>query len=161
MTLQLPIFPLEYLQTSPAKRFLSLRNSPGLLNPAYIDGIFQELKPIKPENLMGEWDGFILSTGHPLETELEELNWFGNTFDSNDDIAPLIVSVNGERVPFKEWGSASLFEVKYRGVVSAALIYDERPIVVHYRMVRSNLVAGVMESKLFGKDNRVYFYLKK
>ncbi|KAJ5719315.1 hypothetical protein N7493_007770 [Penicillium malachiteum] len=161
MTLQLPIFPLEYLQTSPTKRFLSLRNSPGLLNPAYIDEIFQELRPIKPENLMGEWDGFILPTGHPFETELEELNWLGNTFDSTDDIAPLIVPVKGERVPFEEWGSASLCEVKYQGAVSATMIYDERPIMVHYKMVRSNIVAGVIESKLFGKDKRVYIYLKK
>ncbi|KAJ5279579.1 hypothetical protein N7478_004951 [Penicillium angulare] len=108
MTLQLPIFPLEYFQTSPTKRFLSLKNSPGVLNPAYIDEIFQELKPIKPDNLMGEWDGYILSTGHPFENELEELNWFGNTFDSKDDVAPLIVAKNGDRVRFEDWGLASV-----------------------------------------------------
>ena len=111
MTLQFPIFPLEYFQASPAKRFLSLKNSPGILNPAYIDEIFQELRPIKPDNLMGEWDGFILSTGHPFEHELEELNWFGNTFDCTDDVAPLIVAKNGERVQFDEWGSASVSSI--------------------------------------------------
>ncbi|KAJ5656244.1 hypothetical protein N7507_008194 [Penicillium longicatenatum] len=145
MTLQLPIFPWNYFQTSPAKQFLSLMNSPGILNPKYIDQIFQELKPIKPDNLMGEWDGFILSTGHP----------FGN------DVAPLTVAKNGNRVRFQNWGGASLCEIKYQGIVSAALIYDERPMMVHYRAVRSNVVAGVMESKRFGQAGKVYFYLRK
>ena len=53
-----------------------------------------------------------------------------------------------------------LREVKYGGIVSAALVYDERPMIVYYRAVRSNVVAGVVESKLFGKA-KMYFYLKK
>ncbi|KAJ5802834.1 uncharacterized protein N7503_005284 [Penicillium pulvis] len=161
MTLQFPIFPRDYFQPSPAKQFLSLKNSPGILNPAYIDQIFQELKPIKPDNLMGEWDGYILSTGHPFESELEELNWFGNTFDSKDDVAPLMVAKHGDRVRFEDWGGASLCEMKYQGIVSAALIYDERPTMVYYRAVRSNMVAGIMESKRFGQAGKVYFYLTK
>lgn len=179
MTLQFPIFPRDYFQASPAKRFLALKNSPGILNPAYIDQIFQGLKPTKPDNLMGEWDGFILSTGHPFESELEKLNWFGNTFDSKDDVAPLIVAKNGDRVRFEDWGGASvslsldmahlekperltpetlqLYEIADQGIVSAALIYDERPMMVYYRAVRSNMVAGIMESKIFGQTGKLYF----
>lgn len=51
--------------------------------------------------------------------------------------------------------------MKYQGVVSAALVYDERPVIVYYRTVRSNLVAGVMESKSFGQAGKFYFYLTK
>lgn len=43
----------------------------------------------------------------PFESELEELNWFGNTFDSKDNVAPLIVK-NGDRVRFDDWGGASV-----------------------------------------------------
>ncbi|KAJ5653874.1 hypothetical protein N7490_000877 [Penicillium lividum] len=159
MTLQLPFLPWKYFKPNPAKRFLSMTDSPGVLNPAKIDQIFQDLKPIKPDNLIGEWDGFILPTGHPFEDDLEDLNWFGNTFDSMDDVAPLMVAKNGERVRFEEWGGASLCEIKYYGVVSAALIYDERPVKVHYRAVRSDMVACIMESKRF--EEKVYFYLTK
>ncbi|KAJ6102732.1 hypothetical protein N7486_005159 [Penicillium sp. IBT 16267x] len=102
-----------------------------------------------------------LSTGHPFGSELEELNWFGNTFDSKDNVAPLIVAKNGDRLRFDEWGGASLREIKYQGIVSAALIYDEHPMIVHYRAVRSNMVAGIMESKRFGLAGKVYFYLTK
>ncbi|CAI7654226.1 unnamed protein product [Penicillium pancosmium] len=164
MDLHFPIVPsfrVERFQPSPAKRFIALTQRPGSLGPAYIDNIFRGLKSVHPDQLMGEWDGFILSTSHPFEKDLEELNWFGNTFDSTEDVAPLIVARNGERVRFEDWGSASLREVKYQGVVSASLVYDERPIIVYYRAVRSNMIAGVMESKSFGKAGKFYFYLMK
>ena len=51
--------------------------------------------------------------------------------------------------------------MKYQGVVSASLVYDERPVIVHYRTVRSNMIAGVMESKNFGEAGNFYFYLTK
>ncbi|KAJ5690093.1 hypothetical protein N7462_004485 [Penicillium macrosclerotiorum] len=160
MTLQFPvIIPFGYFQPSPAKRFVSLIQAPGVSGSTNIDDVFGELKPIQPDQLIGEWDGFVLSEGHPFETELDELNWAGNTFDSTEDVAPLIISKNGERVRFEDWGKASLREMKYRGVVSAALVYDERPVIVYYRTVQANLVAGVMESKNWGQ--KFYFYLKK
>lgn len=108
MTLQFPIIPFDCFQPSPAKRFQSLLKTSGLLNPAHIDNIFRELKSVTPDQLMGEWDGFILPTDHPFESELEELNWFGNTFDSTEDVSPLIVAENGERVEYEEWGRASV-----------------------------------------------------
>jgi hypothetical protein len=54
-----------------------------------------------------------------------------------------------------------LREVKYQGVVSASLVYDERPVIVYYRAVRPNMVAGVMENKSFGRAGKFYFYLTK
>jgi hypothetical protein len=109
MDLHFPIVPsFDRFQPSPAKRFVALTQRPGFLGPAYIDNIFRGLKPVHPDQLMGEWDGFVLSTGHPFEKELDELNWFGNTFDSTEDVAPLIVARNGERIRFEDWGSASV-----------------------------------------------------
>lgn len=111
MDLHFPIVPsfrVDRFQPSPAKRFIASTQRPGSLGPAYIDNIFRGLKPVHPDQLMGEWDGFILSTSHPFEKDLEELNWFGNTFDSTEDVAPFIVARNGERVRFEDWGSASV-----------------------------------------------------
>ncbi|OQD86546.1 hypothetical protein PENANT_c007G00644 [Penicillium antarcticum] len=147
MTIQFPIISFDYFQPSPAKKFIRLTKHAGVLGGQV--RIFDELKPVHPDELIGEWDGYILTTGHPFEDELETLNWFGNTFDSTDDVAPLIVARNGER----------LREIKYHGVVSAALVYDERPTIVYYRAVKHNMVAGCMESKQF--KGRVYFYLTR
>ena len=56
---------------------------------------------------------------------------------------------------------AQIREVRYKNVVSAALVYDERPIMVYYRAVKSNVIAGVMEDKTFGPAGNFYFYLQK
>ncbi|KAJ5782430.1 hypothetical protein N7457_004204 [Penicillium paradoxum] len=127
--------PFDYFQPSPARQFLSLTKK-SRVTGGQINTAFQRLKPLQPDDLIGEWDGYILTTGHPFEEKLDDLNWFGNTFYSFDDVTPLIVARNGERVPFEDWGRASLREIKYDGVVSAALVYDERPIMVHYRAVK-------------------------
>lgn len=108
LTLQFPIVPFDCFQPSPAKRFLSLTKSPGALSPTYIDNIFRELKSLPPDQILGDWDGFILPTGHSFESDLEELNWFGSTFNSTEDVAPLTVAKNGERVEFEDWGRASV-----------------------------------------------------
>lgn len=57
--------------------------------------------------------------------------------------------------------TTQVHEIKYQGTVSAALIYDDHPVIVYYRAVRPNLVAGVMESKKFGRSGKFYFYLKR
>lgn len=113
MDLHFPIVPsFDRFQPSPAKRFIALTKRPGYIGPALIDNTFRSLKPVHPDQLMGEWDGFVLSTSHPFGQELEELNWFGNTFDSTEDVAPLMVAKNGERVRFYDWGKASVSEIE-------------------------------------------------
>lgn len=108
MTIHFPIFSFELLQSNTTTKFLSLVEGSSELNSAIIDDAFRELKPVKPDQLIGEWDGYILSTDHPFEKVLEELNWFGNTFDSIEDVVPIIVARNGNRVYFEDWGHASV-----------------------------------------------------
>lgn len=45
----------------------------------------------------------------------------------------------------------------YRGVLSATMIYDDRPVFDHFRYVNDQVLAGVME----GKAVEDYFYLKR
>lgn len=97
----------DYFQPSPAKKFVALTKNPRVTD-GKINTVFHELKALRPDDLIGEWDGYILNTGHPFEEELDTLNWFGNTFYSTEDVAPLTVARNGERVPFEDWGRASV-----------------------------------------------------
>lgn len=108
MTIQIPILPYDFFQSNMTARFLSLIESAGPLRPATIEAIFGELKPIKPDKLIGEWDGHILPTGHPFGEVLEDLNWFGNKFDSTENVAPVMVTQNGSRVALEDWGRASV-----------------------------------------------------
>ncbi|KAJ5370692.1 uncharacterized protein N7496_006784 [Penicillium cataractarum] len=140
---------------------MSLTTSPGILSPSDIDSVFYDLRPIQPEQLVGKWDGIVLPTRHPFEKELEKFDWFGQTFVSTEDVAPIVVSRNGRPVEYQNWGRTSLHEVKYQGAVSTALIYDDHPVMLYYRAVRPNIVAGIMESKKFDRSGRFYFYLKR
>lgn len=126
MTIQFPIMPFDYFQPSPAKKFVSLTKH-SRVTGAKVNTVFHELKPLQPDDLIGEWDGYILATGHPFEHVLDTLNWFGNTFYSTDDVAPLMVARNGERVPFEDWGRAS--------VSHFSLICDTFPMLHGYMHV--------------------------
>jgi hypothetical protein len=50
--------------------------------------------------------------------------------------------------------------VKFRGVVSAAMIYDTKPIIDHFRLGDANTVAGAMDTRLMPEATTYYFYLK-
>ncbi|KAJ5875985.1 uncharacterized protein N7529_001569 [Penicillium soppii] len=100
----------DYFQPSPAKQFITLIKY--RVTSDRISSLFHELKPIQPDDLIGEWDGYILATDHPFEDELEALEWAENTFNATEDVAPLIVARTGER----------LCEIRYHGAVSAALV---------------------------------------
>ena len=49
--------------------------------------------------------------------------------------------------------------MEYRDLVSSAVIYDDVPAIMYLRFVNDRMVAGVMESKEFGKTGKFYFYL--
>lgn len=49
----------------------------------------------------------------------------------------------------------------FRGVVSTTMIYDDRPVLDHFRYVDEMLMAGIMEGKALGEDGDFYFYLKR
>jgi hypothetical protein len=54
-----------------------------------------------------------------------------------------------------------LREVKYRGIVSAAMIYDNFPIIDTFRYVSHDVVVGAMDNKLTPDEGTYFFYLTK
>lgn len=83
--------------------------------------------------------------------KIAEKNRSGKHFDSHK-LDPLMKF-------FKTGAScARLREIKYRGTVTSAMIYDELPIIDVFRMLDENTVLGVMDIKgQFGKMG--YFFL--
>jgi hypothetical protein len=51
--------------------------------------------------------------------------------------------------------------VKFRGVVSTAMIYDSQAIIDHFRLLDANTVAGAMDTRLMPEGGTYYFYLKR
>lgn len=52
-------------------------------------------------------------------------------------------------------------EVKFRGIVSATMIYDKFPIIDYFRYVSEGVVMGAMDNKDLQNDGVYYFYLTK
>lgn len=48
----------------------------------------------------------------------------------------------------------------FRGVLSATMIYDDRPVFDHFRRVNDQVLAGVMEGKAV-EGGCFYFYLTR
>lgn len=50
-----------------------------------------------------------------------------------------------------------LREMVYEGTVSMAMIYDDRPIIDHFRYVDDDFMAGIMEGKALGRRGSFTF----
>lgn len=74
-----------------------------------IERIFDSLKPVPPQFLIGEWDGGSIDTGHPGHKALVAMRWAGKAFRSMDDAVPIVVlDQNGKRVCDESSGHASV-----------------------------------------------------
>lgn len=53
-------------------------------------------------------------------------------------------------------------EMVFRGVISAAMIYDTKPIFDHFRYVNEDMVLGAMDCpKVMAGPETYYFYLTR
>ncbi|CAG8947649.1 unnamed protein product [Penicillium salamii] len=109
--------------------------------------------------LRDEWKGGSFDTGHPGHNQLLTMNWAGKTFHSTESVDPIVMLEDGKRVCNEEWGHAVLREVRFRDLVSTAMIYDKHPIIDHFRYVNDKLIAGAMDTTAFGEAGTYYFYL--
>ncbi|GKZ36232.1 hypothetical protein AbraIFM66950_007229 [Aspergillus brasiliensis] len=146
--------------TSAAEQYRTLVQTKEKVDPESISNLFDQLPPLKPEQILGSWNGGFFDTGHSVGPVLRQIDWIGKDFRSLDDVDPVIVRREGERASWGQWGFATVREMVYRGVLSTVMIYDDRPIFDHFRYVDDNLVAGVMEGKAV-EGGDFYFYLTR
>jgi Domain of unknown function (DUF4334)/GXWXG protein len=131
--------------------------------PAALDDVlalYDELAPVAVEDMLGEWEGGVVPTGHPGERQLDGLRWAGKAFRGADDVDPIVVlDESDSRVASDVMGSAVLRRVEYRGVVTATMVYDRHPIFDHFRRVGPDVVLGVMDRK--GEERPLVFFLSR
>ncbi|KAF7348300.1 FAD binding domain-containing protein [Mycena sanguinolenta] len=144
----------------PEQEYLAIIKAGGKISGDAATKLFDQLKPIEPSFLMGEWEGGDLDIGHPITQELKRINWAGKTFRTEEDVDPVVVrGTGGERTFMELHGRARVREVKFRGVVSAAMVYDDKPIIDHFRFVSEDIVAGIMDTKIAPPG--YHFYLTR
>ncbi|CAI7591719.1 unnamed protein product [Penicillium viridicatum] len=147
--------------SAPKDQFAALVAKGGKLNEADIEAVYNKLPALPIDFLREEWKGGSFDTGHPGHTQLLSMNWLGKTFHSTESVDPIVVSKDGKRVCDENWGHAVLREIRFRELVSTAMIYDKHPIIDHFRYVNDNLIAGAMDTSSFGDAGTYYFYLYK
>ena len=143
---------------------------------------FDTLPGLEPEFMIGRWRGAGLPTGHPLDGVLEALGWYGKAFESAGRVHPLLFRTgSGAVIPLdpalarsgpvrmavaagrpllrSDHSAARLRAVNFRGKRSAAMIYDRKSIVDHFRRIDDDRVLGLMEMR--GMERPFFFLLTR
>ena len=154
--------------------------------------LFARLPAVELSEILGDWAGRGIATGHPLDRLLDVSGWIGKRFHGPDDVQPLIhrsvfgqISVNPglmslplmQRLNLAAWPlmrqicyliapllrtrypKARLRMVTYQGVSSAAMIYDQKPIIDHFRRIDDQRIMGLMDLK--GDPTPFFFLLER
>lgn len=135
---------------------------------ADLDTLWAGLAPATVDGLLGGWHGGDFSTGHPASRLLEKIGWHGKRFDTPLEAHPLICrGTDGALYSNREaagGGLATLWDVGFRGEVTATMVYDALPVLDHFKVVDDRTVMGIMNGKLepvFGTADPYYFWLER
>lgn len=154
--------------TDPVRaRWAQLRQATAPLDPEVLDALWADLEPVSAVDILGRWRGFGFSTGHPIERRLTASRWYGKHFLALDDAKPLICRDESGEL-FSDTvagnGEASLWDVAFRGEVTATMVYDGRPILDHFKRVDQHTLMGVMNGKpdvVLAAGQHFYFGLER
>lgn len=139
---------LEIIRTGAAE------SAPTLLS------LFDELEPVPAAFMYGRWRGGLFTEGREIGALLTRLQWYGKRFTDPENAEPLLCRrTDGTLYSFSGMGQARLRELGFRGKVSAAMIYDDQPMIELFRKVSDNVVLGVVDAK--GRPVDFFFHLTR
>lgn len=132
--------------------------------------LFDELEAVPPEELLGVWRGRELRTGHPLDGVMKKLNWYGKAFHDAERVDPLLFELPGGKIAAVDpatvyekgklleapGGKARMRRIEHRGKAGAAMVYDNLPIIDHFRKAGEGMLLGMMDRK---GDIAPYFFI--
>jgi hypothetical protein len=55
---------------------------------------FDSLPSVTVEEMLGQWRGAGLATGHPMDGLLERFGWYGKRFETAEDVHPLVFTTD-------------------------------------------------------------------
>lgn len=132
-------------------------------DPADLDAIWAALPTVTIDEVIGDWRGGELPSGHRLDGSLAQVGWHGKWLRSRYDVAPMVCrGTDGELYSNLEIGkgAASLWNVEFRGELTATMVYDGQPVFDHFKRVDENTLMGIMNgSTSLVRDEHFYFFL--
>lgn len=148
-------------------RFDALRARRSGVSPQELDALWAELPTVRAEEILGYWLGAGFATGHRLNEALRTHRWHGKTFHSLTRAQPLVCrDVEGRLFSNVELGKgeASLWNVEFRGEVTATMVYDGQPILDHFKRVDDQTLLGIMNGTselVLDQGEHFYFLLER
>ncbi|EFC83625.1 DUF4334 domain-containing protein [Parafrankia sp. EUN1f] len=122
--------------------------------------LFDELDPVPATFMYGRWRGGLLTADRELGVLLTRMKWYGRHFTDAEHADPLLCRrSDGTLYSFAGLGLARLRELSFRGKVSAAMIYDDQPMIDVFRKISENVVLGVTDTK--GRPADFFFHLTR
>ncbi|HEJ7992044.1 TPA: DUF4334 domain-containing protein [Serratia liquefaciens] len=131
---------------------------------------FDSLPVVKVDEILSKWKGGDFNTGHWASKAMVDMSWFGKWFKDSIESYPLVCFNESGKLYSNRvmHGEASLWNVEFRGKVSATMIYDGVPIFDHFRKVDDNTLLGVMTGKhiegypdIIYNGKYYYFFLER
>ncbi|NMM82848.1 hypothetical protein B2J88_00430 [Rhodococcus sp. SRB_17] len=147
--------------------FTRLRATESGVSPTELDKIWAALDTVAAADILGEWKGDDFATGHRLHDALAATRWYGKTFNSLNDAKPLICrDEDGNLYSDIKGGNgeASLWNIEFRGEVTATMVYDGVSIFDHFKKVDEQTLMGIMNGKsklVFDNGQHYYFLLER
>lgn len=145
-------------------RFAELRDQKDV-SPADLDEIWAVFDTVRPEDMLGNWKGDEFHTGHKMNGQLAAARWYGKIFRSVNDVEPIVCyDEDGKLFSNNQLslGGATLWDIEYRGEVTATMVYDGQPTFDHFKWVDENTLMGIMNGKRQrASGNYLYFILER
>lgn len=146
-------------------RLAELRTLTAGVDPDELDAIWTRLPVCEVEQILGDWSGAALYTGHPLERALHAASWHGKRLHSPWEVDPLICRDDSGAL-FSDIklgkGRATLWPVGFRGGVTATMVYDGQPVFDHFKRVDDDTLLGIMNGRpelVLDADGRHFYFL--
>ncbi|MFK0294626.1 DUF4334 domain-containing protein [Streptomyces sp. NPDC090442] len=134
--------------------------SGGECDGAELAALFDRLEPVDTALLIGTWRGGGFERASENAKLLTQMRWYGKRFVDADHVEPLLCrDEQGAVFSFEEMGLATLREVVFRGKPSTAMVYDQLPIVDHFRRLTDDVLLCVMDKK--GEPADFFFHLTR
>ena len=127
-----------------------------------LEALWADCPPVRATDILGSWAGSDFGPGHPVHEMLATSGWHGKRFESTRKAHPLICrNDDGELFSNAELGQglASLWDVEFRGEVTASMVYDGQPVIDHFKRVDDDTLLGVMNGKGVRHEGRHYYFV--
>ncbi len=117
---------------------------------------FDQLPPVTIEEMIGTWRGGKFDGGKP-----DPINWWGKQVRSADEaLGFLCTRDDGTLYSWELLGRATMADEEFRGVTSAALVYDNGFMTDYFRRVSEGVVVGYSPIG-YGESEDLFFHLTR